>query len=116
MKIYRGERVGAKCRVTVDGDPLYPRLDLRRHAEEGFEWGYDGGGPRQLALAILADNFTKDETALTHQERFRLNFVAALRDDVWTLTSAEVESALNEVIEVPMTLEQLLNKVRGVPD
>jgi hypothetical protein len=116
MKFYRGERLGGKCQVTVDGQPLDPRIDLRSHTDEGFEWGYDGSGPRQLALAILADHFDDPATALGNQERFRLNFIAALRDDVWTLTSAEVDQALNDVVEVPMTLDQLLNKVRGTPE
>ena len=41
--------------VTVDGQPLDPRRDLRDLGAEGFEWGYEGTGPAQLSLAILAD-------------------------------------------------------------
>ena len=52
-------------RVTVDGRPLDPRLDLRVLSASGFEWGYDGGGPGQLALAILADQFPGASPALT---------------------------------------------------
>ena len=29
------------------------RLDLFNHSPTGFEWGYAGSGPVQLALAIL---------------------------------------------------------------
>jgi len=28
-----------------------PRSDLRNHSPNGFEWGYSGSGPAQLALA-----------------------------------------------------------------
>ena len=115
MKIYQGERTSRGCRVTVGGEPLDPRLDLRTFSDQGFEWGYDGGAPRQLALAIIADHFTDTQAALMHHERFLLNFVVGLRDDQWTLTSSDVESALNDVVEVPMTLEELMNKVRGGP-
>lgn len=115
MKVYRGERTAAGCRVTVDGAPLDPRHDLRTFSSEGFEWGYDGGGPRQLALAILADHFERAETALAHHDRFRLNLVIGLRDDLWSITSRDIERALSEIVEVPMTLEELLNKVRGGP-
>ncbi len=115
MKVYRGERTSRGCQVTVNGEPLGPRLDLRTYSDQGFEWGYDGGGPRQLALAIIADHFTDAQTALLHHEKFLLNFVAALRDDQWTLTSSDVNSALSDVVEVPMTLDELMNKVRGGP-
>lgn len=115
MKVYRGERTSRGCRVTVNGDPLDPRVDLRTFSDQGFEWGYDGGGPRQLALAIIADHFTEAQTVLLHHEKFLLNFVVGLRDDHWTLTSSDVDSALRDVVEVPMTLEELLNKVRGGP-
>ena len=103
------------CQVTVNGEPLEPRLDLRTFSDQGFEWGYDGAGPRQLALAIVADHFTETETALRHHEKFLLNFVAGWRDDYWTLTSNDVDSALKDVVEVPMTLDELMNKVRGGP-
>lgn len=59
MKTYIGERLEHGCEVYVleDGKrrPLSLRLDLRNHSPEGFEWGYGGSGPAQLALAILAD-------------------------------------------------------------
>ena len=29
--------------------------DIRNHSPSGFNWGYGGSGPAQLALAILAD-------------------------------------------------------------
>ncbi len=115
MKIYRGQRTTRGCQVTVNGEPLDPRLDLRTFSDQGFEWGYDGGAPRQLALAIIADHFADSQTALQHHDKFRLNFLVGLRDDQWTLTSSDVDSALRDVIEVPMTLEELLNKVRGGP-
>ena len=75
MKLYRGQRASGACDVTVDGAPLGARLELRNYSEHGFEWGYDGGGPRQLALAILADHFDDEQTALLHHEKFLLNFV-----------------------------------------
>ncbi len=115
MKIYRGERTSSGCEVTVNGEPLGARIDLRNYSANGFEWGYDGGAPRQLALAILAEHFSDAADALLHHEKFLLNFVVGVRDDNWTLTSAEVDSALSDVVEVPLTLEELMNKVRGGP-
>ena len=115
MKIYRGERTSGGCQVTVNGEPLGARIDIRNYSANGFEWGYDGGAPRQLALAILADHFAEARDALLHHEKFLLNFIVGVRDDQWTLTSSEVDSALSDVVEVPLTLEELMNKVRGGP-
>jgi len=35
--------------------PLDPRFDLVNHSPDGFNWGYGGSGPSQLAAALLAD-------------------------------------------------------------
>ena len=55
MKLYRGRRESDRCVVTVvleSGieEPLDPRFDLRRHSPDGFNWGYCGSGPAQLAV------------------------------------------------------------------
>ena len=54
--IYEGERTLEGTLVTVDGKPLPPRLDLRGYSKTGFEWGYAGPAPRQLALALVANH------------------------------------------------------------
>ena len=68
MKTYTGTRTAAGCAVTVtDGGTsraLDPRFDLRTHSPDGFEWGYGGSGPAQLALALAADVLADDEAAL----------------------------------------------------
>ena len=56
MKIYEGGRSLDGAVVTVDDQPLNPRFDLKKFSPAGFEWTYEGDGPRQLALAILADH------------------------------------------------------------
>lgn len=53
MRTYVGVRLDDCCVVTVDNRSLNPRLDLFNHSPTGFEWGYGGSGPAQLALAIL---------------------------------------------------------------
>ena len=113
MKVYRGRRDPAGCEVTVDGKPLDPRLTLRAFSTAGFEWGYTGGGPSQLALAILADHFGDETRALSQHKDFCQNVIAVIRDDEWTLSGDEIERALGAVVNVPMTLEELLDKVRG---
>lgn len=94
MKRYEGHRQGYAVIVTVDGRPLNPRLDLYNHSPTGFEWGYSGSGPAQLALAILADHFSNDEQALNVYQRFKWEVVTRLPRRRWSLTSAEIEEAL----------------------
>ena len=66
MKTYQGRRDGAAVVVTVNDRPLNLRLDLYNHSPTGFEWGYSGSGPAQLALALLADHLGNGEAALSH--------------------------------------------------
>ncbi|MEX0610872.1 MAG: DUF6166 domain-containing protein [Pirellulales bacterium] len=93
MKIYEGGRHLEGASVTVDGRALDPRFDLRTFSPAGFEWTYEGEGPRQLALAILADHFADDQKALSHCENFMIGVVANL-DNYWQLTSADIDKAL----------------------
>ncbi len=93
MKVYEGGRSLEGAVVTVDGAPLNPRFDIRRFSHTGFEWTYEGDGPRQLALAILADHLGDPERALALTERFMREVIAEL-DNAWCLTSDEIEAAL----------------------
>ena len=56
MKTYCGVRTIDGLKVTVDGDPLDERYDVKQFTSWGFEWTYEGAEPQQLALAILADH------------------------------------------------------------
>lgn len=111
-KVYRGKRGTSGCAVTVDGEPLDPRTDIKTLSSSGFEWGYEGGGPGQLALAVLADHFGDDSKALALFASFRGNVIATLDNEEWVLTSDRIEAALQGVVEVPMTLAELMDKVR----
>lgn len=93
MKIYEGGRSLDGAVVTVDGKPLDPRFDLKRFSPAGFEWTYEGDGPLQLALAILADHFGDAPRALALSERFMRDVVAEL-DNAWRLSSADIDAAL----------------------
>jgi len=96
MKLYRGGRSLDGAVVTVDGEVLDPRHDLKQLSATGFEWTYEGAGPAQLALALLADHLGDDAQALALYERFMRHLVAAL-DNSWELTSADIDAALAEL-------------------
>ena len=106
MKRYEGLRKLRRTKVTVDGRPLRARLDLRSHSPAEFEWGYGGSGPAQLALAILADHLGNDEEALNLYQRFKWAVVAEFPHRSWTLTSDEIDQALQTLHKAEPLLEE----------
>jgi Family of unknown function (DUF6166) len=107
MKQYAGHRQGYAVIVTVDGRPLNPRLDLWNHSPTGFEWGYGGSGPAQLALAILADHLCDDVEAFNFHHRFKWAVIAELPKRSWTLTSQEIDQMLPKLLDVEPLLESV---------
>ena len=97
MKSYHGRRTDDGVLVTVDDRPLNPRWDLYNHSPNGFEWGYGGSGPAQLALAIVADHLGDDEKALAIYQSFKFSVIAALPEKEWKLSSDEIEAALQTI-------------------
>ena len=97
MICYEGYRTKAGPIVTVNGDLLDLRLDLHNHSPDGFEWGYCGSGPSQLALAVLADHLGNDEQALNLYQRFKWEVIAKLPKHKWTLTSQDIEQAIKDI-------------------
>jgi Family of unknown function (DUF6166) len=96
MKTYEGGRGLAGAQVTVDGAPLDPRFDVKMFSRMGFEWTYEGDGPRQLALALLCDHLGDPRRALALTEPFMREVVAEL-DNAWLLTSEDVEEAVRRI-------------------
>lgn len=97
MKTYTGIRTAGGCAVTVsdhDARPLDPRLDLRKHSLTGFEWGYNGSGPAQLALALAADALGDDEAAQDIYQRLKFRVVGRLPTAGWTLTERELADTI----------------------
>ncbi len=68
--------------VAVDGVELKPTESLQviAYSPDGFNWGYGGSGPAQLALAILLLYVDKDEATRLVQD-FKFDIVAKLPND-----------------------------------
>ncbi len=97
-EIYRGIRTKSGCTVTVNGEPLPTRLDLINKSPTGFEWGYGGSGPAQLALAILAWHCVSDEQrALDHYEEFKSLVIAHIKTDNWVMDREYIEQHLKAI-------------------
>ena len=94
MKMYSGARTIDGIQVTVDGQPLDERVDIHQFTDGGFEWTYEGDAPQQLALALLANHLDDNKQALALCSRFTRQVIANL-DNEWTLSSADIDTALN---------------------
>ena len=96
MKRYSGARTMDGIKVLVDGKPLDEGFAIKTFCDAGFEWTYEGAGPAQLALALLADHLGDGQKALALTEPFMRDVVANLEND-WELTSEEIDQALAKI-------------------
>lgn len=95
MAIYFGVRTDEHgCAVfKYDGDSLDyldPMNDVWNHSPDGFEWGYSGSGPAQLALALLIDACQNLVVAVDLHQRFKWEVVARMPEDAWALNSEDI--------------------------
>jgi hypothetical protein len=111
-KIYRGERRDGASNVTVDGQPLSPRFDLRNHSPTGFEWGYAGSGPAQLALALVADALGAgaESTALTLYQDFKARVLTGITGDSFIITQSYILQELHTIIDERSMAAQRLDR------
>nr|WP_245835452.1 DUF6166 domain-containing protein [Natronolimnobius baerhuensis] len=78
-------------------------LDLVNHSPSGFEWGYNGSGPAQLACGLLLDYYDDKQFAREHYITFRNQVVSQLEcngpADCWHLTGAEIDATLETITD-----------------
>jgi len=74
---------------------LPSRTDLRNHSPTGFEWGYAGSGPAQLALALLVDA-TSQPCALKHYMSYKNEVVSRLPKAGWTIDRESILTFVRE--------------------
>ena len=98
---FRGVRSDRGAVVLCDGKPLaLPKLRtthwLRdaRHSPTGFEWGYGGSGPAELARAILMRVYPDDDMVRNPRcyQRFKADVIQQLPREAFTLTETEVRA------------------------
>jgi Family of unknown function (DUF6166) len=106
VSVFVGSRVEGKVYVAVRDpqtantflvSPLDPGYRYVNHSPTGFEWGYTGSGPAQLAFAILLCHFNAPGPALLFYQDFKDQVIAMINGDRWELSTAEVEQALARI-------------------
>ncbi|MBX3397521.1 MAG: hypothetical protein KF873_02160 [Gemmataceae bacterium] len=94
---YRVDEGVIVLRLFADGtaSELPPRTDLRLHSPDGFEWGYRGSGPTQLALAILVELLGESpgglDMAQDLYQDFRVAVVGRWPSSSWSITAGEID-------------------------
>ena len=90
--IFLGKRTENGCRVykiynDMSIEELTPDRSLAviDHSPTGFEWGYGGSGPSQLALALLLETIGVEDAALRHYHDFKNEVIAKLPDACWAM-------------------------------
>lgn len=90
---YRGYRAKDGLCYVVRPDlsllPLAPSLAIKNASPTGFEWGYGGSGPSQLALALLLDNCGPRPDLIPLAQEFKRSFVSCWSDG-WQIAPAEI--------------------------
>lgn len=84
---------GAEVMVVEEGKkrvPLPPRNDVANHSPDGFQWGYGGSGPAQLALALCIHATGDVRRAQRVYQDFKFRVLAPMKDDLFTITRTQV--------------------------
>ena len=82
--------------VNVDGrtTQLLPDRSqaVKNHSPDGFNWGYGGSGPGQLALALLLEVTNNEMVALACYQDFKTRFIATIdsQHTDWEIPEAEI--------------------------
>jgi hypothetical protein len=78
----------ARDNTTLDPKPSQK---LYNHSPDGFNWGYHGSAPAQLALAILFDVTEDANLSIRLHQLFKDDFVAGWGSR-WETTTQEVKA------------------------
>jgi hypothetical protein len=71
-----------------------PSLAIKNHSPTGFNWGYGGSGPSQLALGIIYDVTGDEYLSESVYQQFKWDFVSKWGDE-WSITEDEVVEWVN---------------------
>lgn len=69
------------------------------HSPSGFEWGYGGSGPADLALNILAV-FVPDKYAMQYHQAFKWAFIAPMPHEGGIIYASDIRQWIEANIKV----------------
>jgi hypothetical protein len=112
---YNGERIDSGTRVWIDDKEHGKITDLphvKRHSPTGFEWGYNGSGPADLALSILSYHLEMPNgVAASLYQAFKMEWIARL-DEKWSIHRNQIDAWLQKRWD-QMTEDQIKDDLRA---
>jgi len=110
--IYKGIRTSESGPQDVwkevpqsDGRHGQVRLDpgasqkIYNHSPDGFQWGYGGSGPAQLALALLLDVTGDGDMSVSLHQDFKRHFVASWGES-WQMSTGQIREWIESMVGV----------------
>jgi hypothetical protein len=100
------------------------------HSPDGFEMGYGGSGPADLALTILCDYFNVKADAEAFKgnnlnagqklawglhQQFKNRFIATQRDSL-LISSEEIDSLVAGEVQLDVNIDEPIKPDEGVPN
>jgi hypothetical protein len=99
---YEGVRTAESCKVVRwrgSKKAFLPRrLGVRNHSPAGFNWGYNGSGPAQLALALCLE-VVPESDALKVYQSFKFSHVGRWSVQRWTMTYEVLAELVNDLLK-----------------
>lgn len=78
---------------------IYNKFNLPEHkifhSPDGFNWGYGGSGPAELARCLLLEVVGTDSGNGWHYQDFKGEFVAHWKDD-WSISDEDIKAWVNK--------------------
>lgn len=96
---YRGIRLTGNAKLVTKNGRVFDHAKSCRvwnHSPDGFEWGYGGSGPAQLALAILLEEGYSPERAVQLHQHYKADVIARLPSVGWQIRGDQVETWVQE--------------------
>lgn len=97
-KVYRGRSDGHDTAadvyvwVTFDDGRIEPLKHHVHHSPTGFNWGYNGGGPADLARSLLWDHLGRQPHPSLYQD-FKDRLVAVWPSaSAWSMTTDDIQA------------------------
>jgi len=113
VKVFFGLRTEQGCQVftwdtLAPARPtlLDPARELWNHSPDGFNWGYGGSGPAQLALAMLYEITGDQDFSIHMHQDVKFGLVGKLEGNCWARSEEDVLKAALAVARTPEAKEQ----------
>lgn len=85
-KIYKGTNTGPgpQSVMVINGEYKHLLRHRVRHSPDGFQWGYGGSGPAELARCILFDLLGKQRESFINSiyQEFKRKFIETADKDL----------------------------------